>query len=81
MTVQELRERHDKRPFQPFTIHMADGESVKVKSPEFLMITPPGRTIYLATGRGEEVLTIDLLLVTKLTSGSANGKHRRTGRN
>jgi hypothetical protein len=80
MTIQKIREAHEKRPFQPFAIHTADGEVVRVKHPEFLMVTPPGRTIYVATGRGEEVQTIDLLLVTKLTSGAINGKRKHNGR-
>jgi hypothetical protein len=60
-------------------IHTADGETVKVAHPEFLWVLPPGRTIYVHTGRGEEVQTIDLLLVTKLTTGM-NGKQRKNGR-
>jgi hypothetical protein len=78
--VEKLREFHEKRPFQAFDIHTADGETVRVRHPEFLLRTAAGRTIYVHTGRGEEVQTIDLLLVTKLTYGTTNGKHRKVGR-
>lgn len=80
MTVQKLREFQEKRPFQPYQIHTADGEVVRVKGPEFLWVLPPGRTVYVATGHGEEVQVIDLLLVTKLTSGAPNGKRRTNGK-
>jgi len=79
MTVQKIREAHEKRPFQPFTIQTADGDTVRVTHPEFLWVLPPGRTIYVYTGHGEEVQTIDLLLVTKLTAG-ANGKDKKNGK-
>jgi hypothetical protein len=81
MTVEKLREFHESRPFQPFTVHLADGESVLVKHPEVLMRTTGGRTIYVHTGKGEEVQAIDLLLVTKLSVGSKNGKHGRASNN
>jgi hypothetical protein len=81
MTIQKLKEFHDKRPFKPFTIHMADGESVMVKHPEFLLLTAAGRTIYVHTGKEEEVQVIDLLLVTKLSIGAANGRHGRASHN
>jgi len=67
MTIQKLIEAHDRRPFQPFTISLADGTSIRVRHPEFLMRTAGGRTIHVATGKGEEAEIIDLLLVTKLT--------------
>jgi hypothetical protein len=81
VTIQKIKELHDKRPFRSFTIHTADGETVSVKHPEFLWVLPPGRTVYVYTGKGEEVEIIDLLLVTKLTTGTVNGKHGRAGRN
>jgi hypothetical protein len=67
MTIQKLMEAHNRQPFHPFTIHIADGTSVRVRDPEFLMRTGGGRTIHVATGRGEEAQIIDLLLVTKLS--------------
>ena len=77
MTIQKLEEFHQKRPFQPFRIHVADGTSVLVRHSEFLMRTAGGRTIHVATGEGERAEVIDLLLVTKLTVGEENGTGRR----
>jgi hypothetical protein len=81
MTIQKVKEVHEKRPFKPFTIHMADGESIKVPHPEFLWVAPPGRTIFVATGKDEQVHIIDLLLVTRLSFSVANGRHGRTSHN
>src|SRR5262249_43832763 len=36
MTIDELRKARDKRPFVPFVIRMADGQSVTVRHPENL---------------------------------------------
>jgi hypothetical protein len=74
MTVERLSQVHERRPFQPFTIHLADGTSVRVRHPEFLMRTAGGRTIHVATGKSEEAEIIDLLLVTKLTVGEKSGR-------
>jgi hypothetical protein len=76
MTIEKLQELHERRPFEPFTIHMADGSSVAVRSPEFLLRIPKSRMIHVATGRGEEVMYIDLLLVSHITGG-ADGRPKR----
>ena len=79
MTIERFREVVNKRPFQPFTIHTADGEKVLVKSPEFVWLPPNSRTLYVVRGKGvddDRVEHIDLLLVTKLSTG-ANGRGGR----
>ena len=65
MTIQRIQEAYNKRPFAPFSIHLADGSAVEVKHPEFLALNPNGRVI-VVIGEDESVSTIDLLLVTKL---------------
>ena len=73
MTVEQLTKLHEARPFRPFTIHMADGTSVRVKHPECLWRTMGGRTIFVNTV-DDEVEIIDLLLVTRLTLGNGQAK-------
>ena len=41
MTPEQLREFVRKRPFEPFTINMADGSRFKITHPESLVL-PPG---------------------------------------
>ncbi len=75
MTIEQLRKMHQARPFQPFDIHLADGRSLPVEHPEFLLQTPGGRTI--AVGLADETTEIvDLLLVTSLKP-RGNGSSRR----
>lgn len=76
MTTEQLDRMHQARPFQPFAIYLADGTKHRVVSPEFLSRTQGGRTIFLSTG-GESVVTIDLLLVTKLAVGNGAPSRRR----
>jgi hypothetical protein len=73
MTIEQLDAWHKARPFRAFTIHLADGTSVPVKSAEFLWRTPGGRTIFVSQG-GEDTTIIDLLLVTKLVVGNGRAK-------
>ena len=40
MLIDELRVRHDARPFRPFTLRLNDGRNAVVDHPE-LMIVPP----------------------------------------
>jgi len=59
------------RPFVPFIIFTGDGGDVRVRSPEFVKLSPKGRTVVVTTGRivdGEdEIQVIDVFLITKLT--------------
>jgi hypothetical protein len=73
MTVEQLRRMHQARPFQQFTLHMADGRQIHVDHPEFLAVFPSGRTI-VVTQPDESFDIIDLLLVTSIQV--ANGRKR-----
>ena len=72
MTLQRLKALVDRRPFSPFQIHLADGDQVEVKSPEFMWLHPTGRVVYVATGTDEQAddRIIDLLLVTQLSTNN-----------
>ena len=75
MTIEQIRKVHQARPFQPFDIHLADGRSLPVPHPEFLAVTPPGRTIGVGLDDGT-IEVVDLLLVTSLKP-RANGARSR----
>jgi hypothetical protein len=79
MTIEQLRQMHQARPFRPFRIHMADGRHLDVAHPEFLAHTPTGRTVMIARP-DESFEVIDLLLVTSLepTDGRSRSRRRRT---
>ena len=65
MTVEQLRNVHQARPFQPFTIHVADGRSFRVDHPEFVSRSQSGRTIVVHQP-DDSFSILDLLLVTEL---------------
>ena len=65
MTVEQLRNVHQAVPFQPFTIHLADGRTFLVPHRDFLSRSPSGRTI-IVHHPDDSFSILDLLLVTEL---------------
>jgi hypothetical protein len=75
MTIEQLRQMHSTRPFQPFEINLADSRALVVNSPEQLAQSSSGRTI--AVARPDDTIEIvDLLLVVSLKP-RPNGAARR----
>lgn len=83
MTTSQLKQLHEARPFQPFEIHVADGDVISVPHPEFMWKSPGGRVVWVALGDSEDdaAAMVDLLLVTKLVSPipNGNGRPQRSG--
>jgi hypothetical protein len=69
MKLERLREVMHAAPFQPFTIHVADGRSVEVPHPDFIALMGNGRTA-IVTSPDEHAapswLLIDVPLITQL---------------
>ena len=65
MTIQQLRAAHQATPFQPFTVHMADGRAFRVPHPDFLSMSPTGRTVIIYQ-EDDEFSILDLLLMTEI---------------
>ena len=77
MTIEQLRNAYQATPFQPFTLHLADGRQIPVLSREFILAFPSGRTIAVCQP-DDSMNIIDLLLVTDLEfKRSTNGAGRR----
>ena len=65
MTIEQLRNMYEAKPFKPFIIHLADGRQVPVHHREFMLTVPSGRTVVVC--QPDDTLNIiDLLLVTDL---------------
>ena len=62
MTVQQLQQLRNAKPFEPFRILVGDGKHYDVRHPENFMTTGNGRI--LAIAMPDHVVTLDLLLVT-----------------
>ncbi len=65
MTTQQLRTAHRSTPFRPFNIRMADGRTFSIPHPDFLSMSPVGRTV-VVYHPDDSASIIDLLLMTKL---------------
>ncbi len=65
MTAEQLRAMREANPFQPFTIHLADGRTLLVPHRDFVSQSPNGRTI-IVYGSGDAFSIVDLYLVTEL---------------
>jgi hypothetical protein len=71
MTIQQLRAAHRATPFRPFTIPMADGGHFHVPHPDFLSMSPTGRTV-IVYQEDETFRILDLLLMTEIEVGWAS---------
>lgn len=65
MTIQQLRAAHRAAPFRPFTVYMADGRSFHVPLPDFLFMSPTGRTVIICQ-EDDEFSILDLLPMTEI---------------
>lgn len=78
MRIDDLRKAHPSRPFQPFSIRVADGMEYTVNHPEFMCFSISGRTVVVATPDDVHEI-VDTMMITAIQVG--NGKPgRRTKR-
>ncbi len=74
MTIEQLRNYHQAKPFRPFILHVADGTTVRVEHPEFLAHTPAGRTVFVGLPDDSSRM-IDILMITQIEYPATDG-HR-----
>jgi len=80
MTIEQLRNFYQARPFRPFIIHLADGRRLAVQHPEFLATAPSGRTVTVYQP-DETSTVVDLLQVTDLeikSNSTKSGPRKRS---
>ena len=66
MHADTLKDLIHAKSFQAFTLHLADGHTVDVPHPDFILLTRGGRTAIVSTG-GEHIEILDVALVTHVT--------------
>jgi hypothetical protein len=82
MLIDELRIRHDARPFRAFTLRLNDGRTALIDHPE-LMIIPPDRDdlvfVYEVPGglRIIDMPSINEISFVPLKNGKAKPKRKR----
>jgi hypothetical protein len=72
MTNQQLRAVHRATPFRRFILHMADGRSFSAPHPDFLSMSPTGRTV-IVYQEDDEFSILDMLLFTEIEMNVAAG--------
>lgn len=65
MTSEQLKATLNQQPFRPFTIRMVDGRAFTVSHPEWVMVSPTGRTAILFTPDDSHHV-VDLMLMNEL---------------
>lgn len=77
MTIEQIRNFYDAQPFHPFVIHLADGREIPVRSREYMVSAPSGRTV-IVYQPDDTWNVVDLLLVTDLEAKAVgNGARKR----
>jgi hypothetical protein len=63
MTVEELREIYERRPWNPCTVHLSDGRSFDLPTPDYMSLHPGGRMAFVwhATGPGYSFVSLDAI--------------------
>ena len=76
MQTKELQSVYRAQPFRPFRLHLADGRMVRVDHPEFMALSPTGRSA-VVYGKGGGFEIIDILLITGIEVGNGKAKPAR----
>jgi hypothetical protein len=68
MQPDPIRSAHKLRPFKPFTIVTASGESYHVTHPEIMSQSLKGNTVVVMP-KGNEVVMLDVASITEIADG------------
>jgi hypothetical protein len=66
MTIEQFRNALRQTPFRAFRIRMADGRAFDVMHPDFVSMSPTGRTIVVHHASDESFSVLDLLLMSEI---------------
>ena len=72
MTADQFRAMLHQQPFRPFTIRMADGRTFSIAHPDFLSMSPAGRTV-VVYHPDDSASIVDLLLMTEFELSPPSG--------
>jgi hypothetical protein len=79
MSVQAIDAFLQARPFRPFRLVTASGETYKVPHPEFMTFSPSRRTCNVYARDGEFFSTLDVLTITDIQPNGSGAKRRKSG--
>ena len=66
MAPDRIRELIHAVPFQPFVVELGSGKCVPVKHPDYVLLSPAGRTLVVHDDE-EHMEIIDVFLITSVT--------------
>jgi hypothetical protein len=64
LTINEFRNALSAAPFHPFIVHLADGRTIPVVHPDFVLATGRGRTAIISRPEDDWFAIVDLLLMS-----------------
>jgi hypothetical protein len=76
VTIQEIQRLREARPFEPFRVFVADGNTYDVRHPKYIAQSASGRMIVVALP-DDSFITLDLLLVTAIQKPIPRLKQKR----
>ena len=71
MDVAGIREAITRQPFLPFELRLADGRSLPVRHPDFIMISPNNRRVIVFTPPDDAMSIVEPLLVVSIEHAGA----------
>jgi hypothetical protein len=78
VTIDEIRKLYQAAPFKPFEIVLTNGRHARVDHPEFMALSPSGRTVVVFEADGHLTVDVPLIVATKtFENGARNRKRKR----
>jgi hypothetical protein len=76
--IDEIRELYNAARFKPFELILTNGRSVAVKHPDFMALSPTGRTVVVFEQDSHLTIDVPLIIATKsYENGSRSRKRKR----
>ena len=66
MSSDEIKKLLRAVPFQPFTVHLVSDKTFPIPHPDFALLTPTGRTLFVASAGSDAVDILDVPLIARV---------------
>lgn len=80
MTIEQSRRAQRAQPFRAHALKLASGQTIRVKSPEFVAESESGRTIAVHDGDAFEIIDLSLVEGVEVGNGRRRQGSRKCGR-
>ena len=77
MKIDEIRGLYNAAPFRPFEIVLTNGRHVRVNHPEFMALSPSGRTVVVYESDGHLTIDVPLIIALKELRNGAGTRKRK----